>query len=49
MIGFDTWIVPKKNDVITIKPGMNYNEEYQKVNFDIGKVQNFLWKMEIQI
>ena len=42
MIGFDTWIVPKKNDVITIKPGMNYNEEYQKVNFDIGKVQKLL-------
>ena len=42
MIGFNTWVVPKKNDVIIIKPGMNYNEEYQKVNFDIGKVQKLL-------
>ncbi len=42
MIGFDTWVVPKKDDVIIIKPGMNYNEEYQRVNFDIGKVQKLL-------
>ena len=41
-IGMNTWIVPKKGDMVTIKPAMNYNEVYQKVNFDIGKVQNLL-------
>ncbi len=41
-IGINTWIIPKKGDTITIRPGMNYNEAYQKVNFDIGKVQKLI-------
>lgn len=41
-IGISTWIVPKKGDSVTIKPGMNYSEAYKRVNFDIGKVQNLL-------
>ena len=41
-MGINNWIVPKKDDVLTIVPGMNYNEAYQKFNFDIEKVQSLI-------
>ena len=41
-LSYNEWIIPKKGDVITIVPGQNYNETFEKENIDIAKVQNLL-------
>ena len=41
-LSYNEWIVPKKGDVITIIPGQNYNETFEKENIDVAKVQNLL-------
>ena len=41
-LSYNEWIVPKKGDVITIVPGQNYNETFEKGNIDIAKVQSLL-------
>ncbi|WP_432204531.1 signal peptidase I [Cetobacterium somerae] len=41
-LSYNEWIVPKKGDVITIVPGQNYNEAFQRDNIDIEKVQSLL-------
>lgn len=43
-MGLNSWIVPKKGDVVTIVPGENYNKINEEMNFDIAKVQEFLLK-----
>lgn len=41
-LGANTWVVPKKNDTITIVPGFDYNNEYLKLNYDTKKVQDLI-------
>ncbi|MCQ8212456.1 signal peptidase I [Cetobacterium somerae] len=41
-LSYNEWTVPKKGDVITIIPGQNYNETFEKENIDVAKVQNLL-------
>ncbi|MDX8336328.1 signal peptidase I [Candidatus Cetobacterium colombiensis] len=41
-LSYNEWTVPKKGDVITIVPGQNYNEAFQRDNIDIEKVQSLL-------
>jgi len=41
-LGYNEWIVPKKGDIITIEPGQNYNDTFEKENIDVAKVQSLL-------
>ena len=41
-LSYNEWIVPKKGDIITIVPGQNYNDTFEKENIDIAKVQSLL-------
>lgn len=41
-LSYNEWIVPKKGDTITIEPGQNYNDTFEKENIDVAKVQNLL-------
>lgn len=41
-LSYNEWIVPKKGDIITIEPGQNYNDTFEKENIDVAKVQNLL-------
>ncbi|MGL4633081.1 MAG: signal peptidase I [Cetobacterium sp.] len=41
-LSYNEWIVPKKGDVITIEPGQNYNDTFEKENIDVAKVQSLL-------
>lgn len=41
-IGTNTWVVPKKNDKITIEPGMDYDAAYNAANYDVAKVQELI-------
>lgn len=41
-LSYNTWIVPKKGDVIEIVPGANYNEKFTQENIDVAKVQKLL-------
>lgn len=43
-LGTRTWTVPKKNDEIIIKPGMNYSAVYAEANYDVGKIQELISK-----
>lgn len=36
------WVVPKKGDIVTIIPGQNYNDTFEKENIDVAKVQALL-------
>lgn len=41
-LSYNEWIVPKKGDIITIEPGQNYNDTFEKENIDVEKVQSLL-------
>lgn len=41
-LSYNEWIVPKKGDIITIEPGQNYNDTFEKENIDVAKVQSLL-------
>ena len=41
-LSYNEWIVPKKGDTITIEPGQNYNDTFEKENIDVAKVQSLL-------
>ena len=41
-LSYNEWIVPKKGDIITIVPGQNYNDTFEKENIDVAKVQSLL-------
>ncbi|MGL4997966.1 MAG: signal peptidase I [Cetobacterium sp.] len=41
-LGNKEWLVPKKGDVITIIPGQDYRNNFEKENIDIVKVQALL-------
>ena len=41
-LSYNEWIVPKKGDIITIEPGQNYNDNFEKENIDVAKVQSLL-------
>ena len=41
-LGNNTWIVPKKDDKVTIIPGGNYTEEYMRRNINVGRIQDIL-------
>lgn len=41
-LSHNEWTVPKKGDVITIIPGQNYNDAFEKQNIDVAKVQSLL-------
>lgn len=38
----ETWIVPKKGDVVSIVPFGEYNEMFKKNNIDVAEVQKYL-------
>ncbi len=40
LIGYDTWIIPKKGDLVEIVPGANYSSEIKSE--DIEKIQKYL-------
>lgn len=41
-LSYNEWIVPKKGDIITIVPGQNYSDTFEKENIDVAKVQSLL-------
>lgn len=41
-LSYNEWIVPKKGDIITIEPGQNYSDTFEKENIDVAKVQSLL-------
>lgn len=41
-LSYNEWIVPKKGDIVTIEPGQNYNDTFEKENIDVAKVQSLL-------
>lgn len=41
-LSYNEWIIPKKGDIITIEPGQNYNDTFEKENIDVAKVQSLL-------
>jgi signal peptidase I len=40
LIGYDTWVIPKKGDIIEIVPGEDYSSEVKSE--DIEKIQSYL-------
>ncbi|MGL5088364.1 MAG: signal peptidase I [Cetobacterium sp.] len=41
-LGNKEWLVPKKGDIVTIIPGQDYRNNFEKENIDIVKVQALL-------
>lgn len=41
-LSYNTWLIPKAGDTVTIVPGANYNEKFSQENIDVAKVQALL-------
>lgn len=41
-LSYNTWIVPKKGDIVKIVPGEDYTTKFEQENIDVGKVQKLL-------